>query len=213
MVSYGWYRRGGKRALDVLLTLPALVVLSPMLAVLAVLVRVRLGAPVLFRQTRPGLHGHPFTILKFRTMTDARNDVGQLLPDTERLTMLGRFLRSTSLDELPELITVLKGDMSLVGPRPLLLRYYPYFTDEERIRFEVRPGITGLAQISGRNDLSWDMRIASDVYYCHEYSLMLDVRIIAETLWHVVRRQGVRVDPGSTMLDFDEERRLGEHNI
>jgi lipopolysaccharide/colanic/teichoic acid biosynthesis glycosyltransferase len=206
-VSGRLYRRTGKRLLDLFVTLPLLVVLTPVLAGAALLVRLKLGPPVLFRQQRPGLNGRPFTIYKFRTMTDEYDAEGHVLSDTRRLTRLGRFLRSTSLDELPELFNVLKGEMSIVGPRPLLMRYTPYFTEEERLRFTVRPGITGLAQIAGRNDLSWDQRIAADVRYVRNLSLLLDLRIMIWTLRPVVDRRGLQVDPGATMLDFDEERR------
>jgi len=181
--------------------------LSPVLLVVAILVRLRLGTPVLFRQKRPGRHGVPFEMLKFRTMTDARGPDGELLSDTERLTPFGRWLRKTSLDELPELFNVIRGDMSLVGPRPLLMRYYPWFTDEERARFDVRPGITGLAQISGRNDLAWDQRIATDVEYVRRQSLVFDLSIIFKTLERIVSKKGLQEDPGAVMLDFDEERR------
>ncbi len=197
----------GKRLFDLALAVPTLVVLAPILALLAILVRLRLGSPVLFRQQRPGLHGQPFTIFKFRTMTEERDAKGNQLSDGQRLTAFGRFLRSTSLDELPELFNVLKGEMSWVGPRPLLMRYYPYYTEEERSRFLVRPGITGLAQISGRNDLSWDSRFAADVQYLRACSLSLDVWILLLTVWHIFTRQGLRVDPGACMLDLDEERR------
>ena len=183
-------------------------VLSPVLGAIGLLVRCKLGSPVLFRQQRPGLHGRPFTIYKFRTMTEGRDVEGNLLPDGDRLTTFGRFLRSTSLDELPELFNVLKGEMSLVGPRPLLTRYLPHFTIEERARFLVLPGITGLAQIRGRNDLSWDLRIACDLEYVRRCSLLLDVRILLVTIWRTLTQHGLRVDPGTTMLDFDEERRM-----
>jgi len=172
-----------------------------------ILVRLRLGSPVLFRQQRPGLNRQPFTIYKFRTMTNERDAQGNLLPDAHRLTNFGRFFRKTSLDELPELFNVLKGDMSLVGPRPLLMRYYPYFKSEELMRFSARPGITGLAQISGRNNLSWDSRIALDLKYVREVSFWLDLRILLTTVWRVFTRHGVQVDPGSAMLNFDEDRR------
>lgn len=144
---------------------------------------------------------------KFRTMTDAMDNSGNLLPDSQRLTRVGRFLRSTSLDELPELFNVLKGDMSLVGPRPLLMRYMPYFTSRERLRFSVRPGITGLAQVSGRNTLPWDDRLELDVQYVEKWSLKLDWHILWLTLRHVLQKRGVEVDPRSVMLDLDEERR------
>jgi sugar transferase EpsL len=201
------YRRWGKRFLDIAIVVPAIAFLSIVLAIIALLVRLKLGSPILFQQQRPGLQGKPFTIFKFRTMTDARDSDGNVLADANRLTPFGRFLRSTSLDELPELFNVLKGDMSLVGPRPLLTRYYPYFTVEEHSRFLVRPGITGQAQVSGRNDLSWDRRIAADIAYVKEYSFWVDIRILALTAWHVIRRHGLQIDPGAIMLDFDEERR------
>ena len=189
------------------LVVTALLVLSPLLVCLALLVRWRLGSPVLFRQLRPGRDGRPFEIFKFRTMTDAHAPSGELLSDAERLTPFGASLRSTSLDEIPELINVLKGDMSLVGPRPLLMRYDPYFRPEERARFSLRPGITGLAQVSGRNDLSWDGRIRADLDYLERLSFRLDLEILLRTMLKVVRRDGLRVDPEATMLNFDEERR------
>jgi sugar transferase EpsL len=153
------------------------------------------------------LYGHPFTLIKFRTMTDERDEEGNLLPDPERMTRLGRLLRSTSLDELPELINVLKGEMSLVGPRPLLLRYMPYFTARERLRFETLPGITGLAQINGRNTAPWEDRFAHDVWYVEHRSLLLDIKILARTLLHVLRSEDVEPDPGLAVMALDEERR------
>lgn len=202
------YRKGGKRLLDLCLATPLLIIQAPLFAVIALLVRFKLGSPILFRQQRPGLHGKPFTIYKFRTMSDARDAQGKLLPDSARLTSFGRYLRKSSMDELPELWNVLRGDMSVVGPRPLLMRYTPYFDAEEKQRFLVRPGITGLAQISGRNDLTWDARLATDVRYVQRYSLGLDLRILWTTIWRVLKREGLQVDPGATMLDFDVERRL-----
>ena len=196
-----------KRALDIAVSGLMLVVLSPLLALLSVLVRVKLGSPVLFRQLRPGRFGVAFTIYKLRTMTDARDANAELMPDNVRLTKFGEFLRRTSLDELPELLNVLKGHMSLVGPRPLLMRYYPFFMEQEKPRFFVRPGITGLAQVSGRNDLSWDDRIGLDLDYVRRCSLALDMRILFLTLWRVFQRAGVQVDPGAVMPDFDEERK------
>lgn len=185
-----------KRVFDLLLAIPILILLSPVLAVTAVLVYIQLGRPVLFKQIRPGLHEKPFELLKFRTMTDARGDHGKLLPDTERLTSLGAFLRKTSIDELPELINVIKGDMSLVGPRPLLLEYLPYYTQRERLRHTVRPGITGLSQIHGRNYLPWDDRLEMDVQYVENISIFLDIKIILQTLIQVLKRQDVEVVPG-----------------
>jgi lipopolysaccharide/colanic/teichoic acid biosynthesis glycosyltransferase len=205
--SPSFYSRRGKRAIDLVFGALGLTVLSPVMLVVAALVRARLGSPVLFRQTRPGLNERPFGLLKFRTMTDARDASGQLLPDTRRLTEFGAFLRKTSLDELPELWNVVRGEMSLVGPRPLLMRYTAYFTPAERVRFTVRPGITGLAQVSGRNDLDWDSRIAADVRYVSQMSLTLDLKILLTTAQRVLRRSGLQVDPGGVMLDFDEERR------
>lgn len=201
------YARFGKRLIDLLIALPVLFLCLPVIGVLWMAVRVNLGSPVFFRQLRPGRQGVPFAMFKFRTMTDARDAAGNLLPDAERLPSFGKFLRSTSLDELPELWNVVKGDMSLVGPRPLLMRYYPYFTEAERARFTVRPGITGLAQVAGRNDIGWDSRIAKDVEYVHNLSFKLDTEILFLTIHRVITREGLRVDPGSVMLDFDEERK------
>jgi lipopolysaccharide/colanic/teichoic acid biosynthesis glycosyltransferase len=196
-----------KRVLDIVVATGVLILISPMLLLLAVLVRCILGTPVLFSQQRPGRHGVPFTLYKLRTMTGTRDAAGNLLPDSQRLTSFGRFLRGSSMDELPELINVIKGEMSLVGPRPLLMRYYPFFTEAEKVRFSVRPGITGLAQVSGRNDLSWDSRIAADIEYVQTCSFWLDVEIIIKTGLAVFVRHGFQADPGATMLDFDEERR------
>ena len=203
-----FYLQQGKRLLDFAVAGSLLVLFAPVLAILAVLVRTRLGSPVFFRQQRPGLHREPFTLIKFRTMTDTRNKDGCLLSDGERLTPFGAFLRSSSLDELPELINVVRGDMSLVGPRPLLMRYTAYFDEEELARFRVRPGVTGLAQVSGRNDLNWDRRIAADLHYVQNLSFRLDAEIIFKTFGRVFKRQGLQVDPGATMLDFDVERQL-----
>lgn len=196
-----------KRALDVVVAAAALLVGLPVLAGVAVAVRYRMGTPVLFRQSRPGLRGNSFELIKFRTMTDARGPDGRLLPDRDRLTRLGALLRASSLDELPELFNVLKGEMSLVGPRPLLERYLPFFSPDERRRMDLRPGITGYAQIAGRNSLSWDDRLAMDVWYIDNCSLSLDLRILATTIIRVVRREGALADPRSAMLDLDEERR------
>jgi lipopolysaccharide/colanic/teichoic acid biosynthesis glycosyltransferase len=191
-----------KRLTDILLAGAALLVaLLPMLA-LAALVRLRLGAPVLFRQKRPGLHGQPFMLLKFRTMLDARDASGGLLPDNERLTPFGRFLRSTSLDELPSLLSVLKGDLSLVGPRPLLMEYLPLYSPEQQRRHEVRPGITGWAQVNGRNAISWEEKFALDVWYVDNRSLLLDFRILALTLLKVFRREGISAAGEATMPRF-----------
>jgi len=180
---------------------------SPVLAMISLVALLTEGRPVVFRQTRPGLHERPFEILKFRTMSDACDERGDPLPDERRITPLGRLLRKTSLDELPELLNVLGGSMSLVGPRPLLMRYLPYFRQEERKRFQVRPGITGLAQVHGRNSVSWDQRLAFDVSYCERISLALDVKILALTVREVLFARGVAVLPSTQMADLDEERR------
>ena len=191
-----------KRALDIIASVLGLLVLSPVLLVLAVLVALKLGTPVFFAQDRPGLGGRIFRLYKFRTMTDARNERGELLPDSERLTGFGRFMRSASLDELPELWNVLKGDMSLVGPRPLLVEYLERYTPEQARRHEVRPGITGLAQVSGRNAVSWEERFALDVWYVDNHSFWLDVKILAMTVWKVLRREGVTNPGHATMAEF-----------
>ena len=191
-----------KRAFDILISLAALLLLWPVQLVLAVLVRVKLGPPALFRQQRPGLHGRPFTMLKFRTMTDARDAEGNLLPDGERLSSFGRSLRSTSLDELPELINVLAGDMSLVGPRPLLMRYLDRYTPEQMRRHEVRPGITGWAQVNGRNAITWDQKFALDIWYVDHHSLRLDMRILWLTVRNVLRREGISQAGEATMEEF-----------
>ena len=201
-----WYAQSGKRALDILLGLVALLMVGPLMMVLAGMIWLLMGGPVLFRQERPGIRGRLFTLYKFRTMIDSRDSTGRPLPDARRLTTFGRFLRGTSLDELPELVNVIRGEMSLVGPRPLLVRYSPYFRMAERARFLVRPGMTGLSQVSGRNDLAWDSRIALDVEYVNRCSPRLDLWILSLTAWRVIRRQGMRVDPGASMLDFDEQR-------
>jgi sugar transferase EpsL len=191
-----------KRAFDAAAAAAALAVLSPVLAGVALGVGWKLGCPVLFRQPRPGLHGRPFEMVKFRTMTDARDANGHPLPDAERLPAFGRFLRSTSLDELPELWNVLRGDMSLVGPRPLLMEYLPLYTPEQARRQEVRPGITGWAQVNGRNALSWEEKFALDVWYIDNRSLWLDLRILAATVRQVLRRDGISAAGEATMPAF-----------
>ena len=196
-----------KRILDLTVSSFLLVVLSPVLGLIALAILLTSGRPVLFRQTRPGLHAKPFVLLKFRTMTSGRNANGELLPDGDRITRLGRFLRRSSLDELPELWNVLKGQMSLVGPRPLLMRYLDYFTETESKRFQALPGVTGLAQIKGRNDLSWDDRLSWDVEYTQKASAWLDLRILFVTALRVVRQSGVQVNPGASMLDLDASRK------
>ena len=196
-----------KRAIDVLGASTALVVLSPLLAVVAVLVRVRMGPPVLFRQLRPGREGRPFELTKFRTMTDQRGPDGTLLPDAQRLTALGRFLRRTSIDELPELVNVVRGDMSLVGPRPLLMEYLPRYSAEQARRHEVRPGVTGWTQVNGRNELTWDEKFALDVWYVDHRSTRLDLEILGRTVSQVLSGQGVSAPRHATMEPFRGSRR------
>jgi sugar transferase EpsL len=192
-----------KRTFDLFAAFFGLVALSPLLVILMVLVRVRLGTPVFFAQIRPGLNGRPFRMLKFRTMTDERDQQGNLLPDGDRLTRLGRFLRSSSLDELPELWNVLKGEMSLVGPRPLLMEYLPMYNDHQARRHEVRPGITGWAQVNGRNAISWDQKFDYDVWYVDNQSFWLDLKILLMTVWKVVRRDGISAAGEATMERFN----------
>lgn len=191
-----------KRAIDIGVAGAGLVVLSPVLALLALAVRVVHGSPVLFGQERAGLGGSPFRIVKLRTMTDVRGPDGALLPDDRRLTRFGRFLRSSSLDELPELWNVVRGDMSLVGPRPLPTSYLPRYTEREARRHEVKPGITGLAQVSGRNGLSWEERLELDVRYVESSSLALDLRILARTFGQVLRRSGISAEGHATMAEL-----------
>jgi sugar transferase EpsL len=196
------YRNFGKRLLDLAITIPILILLSPVIAVVAVLVRLKLGSPVLFRQRRPGLEGTPFTILKFRTMTNARDAKGEFLPDERRITPFGLLLRRTSLDELPELINVLEGDMSLVGPRPLLMQYLDRYTPEQKRRNDVPPGITGLAQVRGRNHLSWEEKFALDVWYVDHCSAWLDLKILAMTFRVVFGGEGVSAPSCVTAPEF-----------
>lgn len=197
-----FYRARGKRWLDVALVAAAAPVVLPVIAVLVGLVRWRLGRPALFRQERPGLHGRPFTMLKLRTMRDAHDAAGEPLPDAERLTALGALLRRSSLDELPQLWNVVRGDMSLVGPRPLLMEYLARYTPEQARRHDTRPGITGWTQVNGRNLLSWEEKLGLDVWYVERTSLWLDVRILARTAWTVLRREGVSARGHATMPKF-----------
>ena len=195
-------RRVDKRLLDLALTVPALLLLAPAMSFIALFVYLRLGSPILFCQQRPGLCAKPFTLYKFRTMTDARDPQGKLLPDSERLTTFGRWLRSTSLDELPELFNVLRGEMSFVGPRPLLMEYLNRYTLEQMRRHEVKPGITGWAQVNGRNALTWEQKFALDVWYVDHESLWLDVKIIALTLSKIIKREGINQPGQATMEEF-----------
>ena len=191
-----------KRLLDIVIALLALILLSPILIMVALLVRKNLGSPVLFQQERPGLHGLPFKMIKFRTMKDAYNARGEALPDSERLTAFGKLLRSTSLDELPELWNVLKGEMSIVGPRPLLMEYLPLYNAEQARRHEVRPGITGYAQVNGRNAISWEQKFKLDTWYVDHQSLWLDIKIMLKTVKKVLIRDGIHAEGEATMSKF-----------
>ena len=197
-----FYAKTGKRIFDLALTIPGLIAISPALAIVALLVWMKLGGPVLFRQVRPGLHGKPFTIYKFRTMTDERDAEGNLLPDKERFTLLGRFLRSTSIDELPELWNVIKGEMSLVGPRPLLMHYLNLYTQEQARRHLAKPGITGWAQVNGRNAITWEDKFKLDVWYVDNQSLWLDIKILCMTTIKVFKREGVSQKGHVTSEEF-----------
>ncbi|CAB1084217.1 Lipid carrier : UDP-N-acetylgalactosaminyltransferase (EC [Olavius algarvensis Delta 1 endosymbiont] len=187
------------------LTLPAFVLLSPLLILLALCVRLRLGRPILFHQIRPGMHARPFRIYKFRTMVDKRDATGSLLPDEHRITSFGRFLRRTSLDELPELINVIKGDMSLTGPRPLLMKYIDRYTPEQARRHEVKPGITGWAQVNGRNAITWEEKFELDVWYVDHLCLVLDLKIIALTIWKIITRGGINQPGQATAQEFNPQ--------
>lgn len=191
-----------KRLFDIVIALSALIILSPVLLIVALLVRSKLGRPVFFRQIRPGRHGKPFEMIKFRTMRDALDSNGKPLPDAERLTRFGRMLRSTSLDELPELWNVLKGDMSLVGPRPLLMQYLHLYNNRQKKRHDVRPGITGWAQVNGRNAISWEQKFEYDVWYVENRSIVLDIKILWLTIKKVVIREGISAEGHATTTKF-----------
>lgn len=195
-----------KRVLDIIASATALILLSPVITIVAWQIRRKMGSPVLFRQGRPGLNGKPFEMVKFRTMKDALDQAGNPLPDSERLTSFGQFLRSSSLDELPELWNVFKGDMSLVGPRPLLMEYLPLYSPEQYRRHEVRPGVTGWAQINGRNSLSWDEKFKLDVWYVDNRSLWLDIKILFLTVKKVLIRDGISAEGEATMTRFEGNR-------
>ena len=197
-----FYRKYGKRIFDLGLSIPAFIVLSPVMGVTAILVAVKLGRPVLFTQERPGYREKIFKMYKFRSMTDERDQNGKLMPDEVRLTPFGEWLRSTSLDELPELLNILKGDMSLVGPRPLLVQYLPLYNKRQHKRHNVRPGITGLAQINGRNSISWEEKFEYDVQYVEKISFYEDIRILFETVFKVFKREGINSENSATMEDF-----------
>lgn len=196
------YAKYFKRILDFLLSLIALIVLSPILIIVAILVRVKLGSPVIFKQQRPGKDEKIFTLYKFRTMTNKKDENGNLLPDSERLTKFGKTLRSTSLDELPELFNILKGDMSIVGPRPLLVEYLKLYNEEQKHRHDVRPGLTGLAQISGRNSISWNKKFKEDIFYINNITFIMDIKIIFKTITKVFKREGISQINNDTMEKF-----------
>lgn len=204
---YGPYEKYFKRALDIFCGLAALLVFWWLYVLVAILVRIKLGSPVLFRQERPGKNEKVFKLYKFRTMTDARDENGNLLPDEVRLTKFGRALRATSLDELPEVFNILKGEMSVIGPRPLTIQYLPYYSEEERRRHDVRPGLSGLAQVNGRNFIDWDHRLALDVQYVKKITLLGDLRIILQTALKFVKKEDVAVDTNKVEPNFAEERR------
>lgn len=207
----GFYSHFIKRPLDFVMALLAIILLSPLLLLVAFLVKIKLGSPIIFKQERPGLNEKIFVMYKFRTMTDEKDENGELLPDSIRLTKFGRFLRSTSLDELPELINILKGDMSFVGPRPLLVQYLPLYNEYQKRRHEVRPGLTGLAQVNGRNAISWEEKFKLDVEYVDNVTFIGDLKIIFLTIKKVFNREGITSENSATMEPFrgNEEERLG----
>lgn len=196
------YRKYVKRPMDFILALIGIILLSPVFLIVAILVRVKLGSPIIFKQKRPGLNEKIFTLYKFRTMTDKRDKDGELLPDSVRLTKFGKFLRSTSLDELPEFINILKGDMSIVGPRPLLIQYLPLYNEKQKRRHEVRPGLSGHAQVNGRNAISWEQKFDLDVEYVDNVSFLGDWKIILLTIKKVFVREGISSDTSDTMEEF-----------
>lgn len=202
----GIYEKYIKRPLDFILSLCAIIVLSPVLLLVAILVKIKLGSPVIFKQERPGLNGKIFNIYKFRTMTDKKDENGNLLPDEKRLTKFGRILRSTSLDELPELVNILKGDCAIAGPRPLAVVYLPYYTEEERHRHDVRPGLTGLAQVNGRNLIEWENRFQYDIAYSNNITFWGDVKIILKTVLKVLERSDIGERGIDAPIDFDKYR-------
>ena len=201
------YKNYIKRLLDIALSLCSLLILSPVIMIVAILVRIKLGSPVIFKQDRPGKDGKIFKLYKFRSMSDKKDKNGKLLPDKDRLTKFGRILRSTSLDELPELVNILKGEMSLIGPRPLAVAYLPYYNEEEKHRHDVRPGLTGLAQINGRNALNWEERFSYDIEYVNNITFINDLKIIFKTFYKVIKKDGVVTRGTGKTIDFDEYRK------
>lgn len=212
-VKHGIYEIVFKRVIDFALSFLAIIVLAPFALIVAVLVRIKHGSPVIFKQKRPGLNEQIFTLYKFKTMTDECNEEGELLPEIKRLTNFGIKLRTISLDEIPELVNILKGDMSIVGPRPLLVKYLPYYTDAERIRHSVRPGLTGLAQVNGRNYCDWDTRLAYDAEYTKKITFMSDARIILKTIWVVLFRKDIAEDPKAVEPEISEIRKINVNYI
>ena len=202
------YKNYIKRFLDFTLSLLALILLSPVMLIIAILVRIKLGTPVIFKQQRPGKNEKIFTLYKFRTMTDKKDENGNLLPDSERLTKFGKLLRSTSLDELPELVNIIKGDMAIVGPRPLLVEYLPYYTEDEKHRHDVRPGLTGFAQINGRNSISWEEKFNDDLKYIKKITFIGDIKIILITIIKVFKREGISQKGNATMEKFTDTRKV-----
>lgn len=200
-IPYGSYEATFKRPLDIALSCMAIALLFPVMGATAALVRLKLGSPVIFKQQRPGLDGKEFTIYKFRTMTDEKDKSGILLPDEQRMTMFGKWLRSTSLDELPEFFNILKGDMSIVGPRPLLVEYLPRYNERQRHRHDVRPGLTGLAQVSGRNSLTWEEKFEDDIRYVDRVTFLGDVKILLDTVKVVLKREGIH-EMGSATVEY-----------
>lgn len=201
------YAKYIKRTLDLILSLMALIVLMPLMIIIGILVRINLGSPIIFKQKRPGKNEKVFTLYKFRTMTDKRDIDGNLLPDEYRLTKFGKFLRSTSLDELPELINIIKGDMAIVGPRPLLVEYLPYYTEEEKHRHDVRPGLTGLAQVNGRNTISWEEKLKYDTKYIKEISFYSDLKIIFKTIKKTIKREDILMGNEFVVGKFIDQRK------
>lgn len=201
------YKKFFKRFLDIIISLLGLIILSPVILILAILVRIKLGAPIFFKQERPGKDEKIFKLYKFRSMKDLKDENGQLLPDSERLTKFGKILRATSLDEIPELVNILKGEMSLIGPRPLAICYLPYYNETEKHRHDVRPGLTGLAQINGRNAINWDKRFAYDIEYVNNITFINDCKILFKTFYKVLKRDDVIVTGTGNVIDFDEYRR------
>lgn len=191
-----------KRILDILICITGLIFISPILLVVALLVKIKLGSPIIFKQERPGLHGEIFKLYKFRTMTNEKNDSGELLNDEARLTEFGKKLRASSLDELPEIFNIIIGDMSIVGPRPLMVKYLPLYSEKQKRRHDVKPGLTGLAQISGRNAITWTERFNKDIEYVDNISLKLDMYIFLKTIYYVLKREGINSDTSATMEDF-----------